>query len=723
LHSPRLFRGLFRALRGRLKAHVVVAVLAATSQLGQSAIVSAAPATSPASLHRPQAAAFACNPGGNSDTRQGCQRLMSQTSSVDDAPRLALPAGGRPCPSSGPSASCNAGDSAAEPAPGVSTLPPGRSECPTRLDQSTIDAPASCDDTLLPAPQPAVPAGRLGTTFLPARVTPSIPMWTLSAADPSPRVHLESSATALKPGRLAILTATASVSVTGTRSAIEIFDQSTNALVGACMQGSQCQVAYAAKSGVRTFAAFITPPVAGQPSDNAVTSNAVTVGWFGVALATSPAAVVGPGKAITFSATATADLSGTGYELGLYDQASGARLTYCSRGTICSTNLTKEQAGSRSIVAYIAAASDTLPAPSILAKSSSVDATWLGVSLDANTTHPQRGTSVFMRATANIDVTNTPWSIGIYDQNGDLVSDSCKSGTTCSARVTITTGATPWFTAVIGAVRPLADGTSSTLVQLVRTAQQHASLINIQARSNPVQPTRLLWGVDSCKPFTSDPTAAGGLYPQVRRHYGSPDFWGRYMTRTYNCPGISATEIAAAAYRKMGILPIYNDYDCSAVRSYTTGFRYATEATAAAATLGIPEGTGLAIDIEPPGDYCPGAARVDAGFVDGWYDGITAANYAPVYYGNGTAGSEFGSAWCRAVNSRPEIAANSYLWSFEPSLIGRFTRNRSPEYSPEQPGCAANMAAWQYVLSSGGRPDVDSDEAISRLPLWFPQSQ
>ena len=36
-------------------------------------------------------------------------------------------------------------------------------------------------------------------------------------------------------------------------------------------------------------------------------------------------------------------------------------------------------------------------------------------------------------------------------------------------------------------------------------------------------------------------------------------------------------------------------------------------------------------------------------------------------------------------------------------------------------GCAGNMAAWQYVLSSGSRPDVDSDEAISSLPLWFPR--
>ena len=98
---------------------------------------------------------------------------------------------------------------------------------------------------------------------------------------------------------------------------------------------------------------------------------------------------------------------------------------------------------------------------------------------------------------------------------------------------------------------------SAPLVQLVRTVRTRASLVNIQARSIPVQPTTLLWGVDSCKPLTGDPTAAGGLYAQVRRWYGSPDFWGRYLTNTDNCPGISTTEIAAAAYRKMGILPIY----------------------------------------------------------------------------------------------------------------------------------------------------------------------
>jgi len=105
--------------------------------------------------------------------------------------------------------------------------------------------------------------------------------------------------TALKPGQRAVLTATASLTMSGTRSAIEIFDQTTETLAGACMQASQCLVAYAANSGVHTFAAYVTPPVANQPTPNVVASNSVTVAWFNVSLAAVSASMVGPGKPVT----------------------------------------------------------------------------------------------------------------------------------------------------------------------------------------------------------------------------------------------------------------------------------------------------------------------------------------------------------------------------------------------------------------------------------------
>ncbi|MEA2656091.1 MAG: hypothetical protein QOI23_1456, partial [Chloroflexota bacterium] len=180
------------------------------------------------------------------------------------------------------------------------------------------------------------------------------------------------------------------------------------------------------------------------------------------------------------------------------------------------------------------------------------------------------------------------------------------------------------------------------------------------------------------------------------------------------------TEIAGAAFRNFGILPIYNDYDCNAVSGYRVGLQYAAEAAAAAVRLGIPQGRAIAVDIEPYGEQCPGAAKVDAAFIEGWHDGVMSASYVPLFYGNGTSGSEFGNAWCSAVVQRPEVAVDSFLWTFQPSLVGRWTKAKAPAFTPNQPGCTGNFDVWQYVLSSGYKPDVDSDEALSTVPLWYP---
>jgi hypothetical protein len=67
------------------------------------------------------------------------------------------------------------------------------------------------------------------------------------------------------------------------------------------------------------------------------------------------------------------------------------------------------------------------------------------------------------------------------------------------------------------------------------------------------------------------------------------------------------------------------------------------------------------------------------------------------------------------------VAVDSFLWTFQPSLVGRWKKSTAPEFSPHQPGCAGNFDVWQYVLSTGARPDVDSDEALSTVPFWYPQ--
>jgi Domain of unknown function (DUF1906) len=702
LHS---FRQFVVDFKFRPKAHLALAFVVVSNQLSFVALAAAPSSSLILAGVRHQGAAV-CAAGVDSATaaRQGC----IAPAAANDA-TLSLPPGSEQCPASGPGAACKSQDTSTEIAPGVASTPDGQSPCPAAADNPAPSSPAACTDTLLPAPTTAAPSTTSGESIAAPAVPPSVPASTLRPTQVTQRLDLAAGTAFLQAGGKAILTATASATMTGTNSAIEIFDQTTRTLAGACTQSSQCIVAYSAASGLHNFTAFITRPGAQMPAAGAgVSSNEVGVTWLGISLA-SDATLVAPGKPVTFTATSTFDVGRAGRVIMIYDNTTKQKLTYCSRGTTCSTSLTQVAGGAHEIVGWVPGQPEALSTP--------ITATWLGVSLSGDSTYPQAGGTVHLLATANIDLTNTPWSLGIYDQHGWLVGQACKTGNTCGADIMLTSGDTPYFSAVIGTV-PQAKPTS-TLGQLLGKVAGPTALVNIQARSAAIQPTRILWGVDSCKAFTSSPYGADGLLPQVQGALGTPDFWGRYLTDTV-CPAISAAEVAAAAHFHMGILPIYNDYNCSNVVGYDTGKTYAAAAISAAGGIGIPQGRAVAIDIEPPGDACPGAAGVDAGFIQGWYDGVAGAGYVPTYYGNGTGGSEFASAWCSAVAAQPAVGNYSYLWSFEPSLLGSYNRASAPGYSPNQTGCAGSMAAWQYQISAGSNPDVDHDEALSSLPLWFP---
>lgn len=634
-------------------------------------------------------------------------------SSGGDSLELSVPAGAQPCPGSGAGAACGSATDQTE--PGVASTPDGASACPTAPDKPVLSSPAACTDTQLPIEAALTDESSKRVSTNAPVVVPSVPVSSLQTGSVQ-RLTLSGSANAVQPGQGVVLTATSTLNVKDVDTAIEIFDQTTGTLAGACTQGSQCIVSYTANSGIHSFAAYLTKPTSRMPSDGSgLMSNPIAVGWVGVTLS-SKSPVVGPGKAITVTASSTVPIDKSGNLLQLFDASTKSRLSYCSQGTTCSLSMIQPASGVRSVVAALGKSSSTFPPPVTQAQSDPVSVTWLSVTLDGSSTF-QLGGAVYLNATSNADLSNTPYSIGIFDDQGHLVAAPCKSGTTCSTQISLPTGATPHYSAAIGVVPP--PDTSSKLGQLLHKVTGPSSLVSIQARSASVQPTRMLWGVDSCKSFTDDPTAGNGLYPQVVSSLGPPDFWGRYLTNTV-CPGISGAEISAAHSKHMGILPIYNDYNCSNVVGYDTAMGYATAAVAAARSLGIPEGRGLAIDIEPPGDACPGAANIDTGFIQGWFDGMKDGHYIPIFYGNGTAGSEFGSQWCVAVTAMPEIANEGYVWSFEPSLLGNYNKGSAPYYSPNTTGCPGHASAWQYQISAGSNPDVDHDEAVSDLPLWFP---
>ena len=621
----------------------------------------------------------------------------------DENSLLSLPKGQDQCHNSGPSAACSTVISPADYVPGTPALPVGQVACSSADGKSLPSTPAACGDAVLPPSSPVSSGGD------PEKVaSPSLPLGSLGARLPY-RLNLSSNADTVTANKQVVLTATASSTVTGTNLAIEIFDHTSNTLVAACGQGSQCSVAYSAMSGIHDFAAYATAPTSSMPGEGtALTSNHVSVGWLESSISASTT-VAGQGQSVTFIASSSVDVQRTGRWLEIYDLTTDSRITYCSLGTACTTSLKQTVGGVHEIVGYVNGSPEAVSAP--------ISVTWLDVSLSATSIGPKSGGTIYLKATTNADLANTPWVVGVYDEKGNLVDHACKTGNICSVKAWMAGGTTPRYTAVIGSL-PSSSNTSVTSPAVHPAPPAVPSLVDVQAKSSAVEPTHLLWGVDSCKAFVGD-VSGGNLYSKVAHRLGAPDFWGRYLTNTV-CPGISRAEIALAATHHMGILPIYNDYNCSAVVYYGTGRAYAARAVAAAQRLGIPQGRVLAIDIEPPGSACPGAGGVDAGFISGWYDGVTGAGYVPVYYGNGTRGSEFARAWCAAVTAQPTIATGSDLWSFQPSLLGHFNKNRAPNYAPYDTGCAGNMLAWQYVLSAGNAVDVDQDEAISSLPLWYP---
>jgi hypothetical protein len=640
------------------------------------------------------AVALAHPAGGASTVRASTADLCAAaTCSIEaaDALQVSLPDGSQPCPASGVGASCLT-SRGADVTPGKASTPDGLTPCPT---SSPLSTPAACSD---PVPQPASDGAPAGNPS----VQPSVPVSTIRPPASPPSLTLASSAPAAVSGGNVILTATASAKVLRPGSAIQIFDTTAGTLVGSCSQGTQCGVGYSADAGVHRFQAIVSEaPSGAMPPSSSVASDAVSVGWIDVSLATTQTAL-GPGKSATLTATSTVPVEQFGYSIQLLEGDRMTPITYCSRGTSCSVSVAESVSGAHGFTASVGPAT-----------SDHLSVTWLSVELSGTSPYRVDG-MIHLRAQTNIDLTDTPWSLGILDAQGHLVAPPCKTYSFCTADVPVSYPSTPQFTAVIGAIPPA--GTDGVL-NLVQTVSGPANLINIQTRSATFKPARLLWGVDSCKAFTGDPTI--DLYHSVAGGLGAPEFWGRYLTPTV-CAGISSAEIAMAHTLGMGILPIYNDYECSDVAGYDTGLGYAQAAVAAAVGLQVPQGRVLAIDVEPPGPYCSG--NVDAAFVQGWYDGITSAGYVPVYYGNGTTASEFATAYCAAESQDNALATGSYIWSFEPSLDARgMSKYHSPDWGPYLPGCPDAVAAWQYQIDVfSPNPNIDSDEALSTLPLWYP---
>jgi Domain of unknown function (DUF1906) len=499
-------------------------------------------------------------------------------------------------------------------------------------------------------------------------------------------ISLTATPAAMSPGQTTSLQANANTNVGPSPYWISIFDETTGARVALCASGSTCGVNInQASSTIRDYIAYVggsgtTRP----PSPVQATSNYVEVTWLSVSLAVD-ATVLPPGVYVGMTATASQDIGPTLYAIDIFDVTAGSIVAHCGTGITCYTAVTQPSATIHSYQARIDCAG-SCQAPAIRATSNQVTVTWVSVSLRASTNGQVAGNWVTLTATANANITYTPYDIWISDQTTQQNVGVCTSGSSCSLPITESVAGTHTFIAYVA--KP--GGTYPPT--------------GIAATSSTLPIYWVSWGVDSSwSPITDT------MLSSVTSALGKPDFWGRYIGQTGTAPDMTASEATLAHQNGIKILPIFSEYTQGQTSGYSTGVYFASYAAVAANSLGIPGGTMIAIDIEHN-------SYVNAAFIQGWYDGLVAKNYVPAIYAN-PGDTYFPGAYCTAVANQPAIGTNLLLYSVEPSLL-HLPRASAYGWGPSAPGCANNTQVWQYNLSGGSNPNVDLDEALASAPLW-----
>lgn len=119
-----------------------------------------------------------------------------------------------------------------------------------------------------------------------------------------------------------------------------------------------------------------------------------------------------------------------------------------------------------------------------------------------------------------------------------------------------------------------------------------------------------------------------------------------------------------------------------------------------ATNLGIPEGLTIFADIE-------GTANVDADWLRGYYEGVTATGYSVGFYADGDG--NFQQPFCSAVSVNSAMAS-APIWANQ-DQTGRTTRANHPDFSGAQvPSCSTQGA---LVTLQYGSPASDSENGAN----------
>jgi hypothetical protein len=209
---------------------------------------------------------------------------------------------------------------------------------------------------------------------------------------------------------------------------------------------------------------------------------------------------------------------------------------------------------------------------------------------------------------------------------------------------------------------------------------------------------RKVWGVNSSIPVDQE------LYESVRNKFGSPKFWGRYLTERANLSsGLSKEEINFIRSKGIKILPIYNVI--TEAVGYEEARVAARNAVYHARRLGFPKNIALFANVEH-------FYKVDAEWITGWVETLLPSGYRSGFYHDSVKG-DFSQAYCQAVQQNNEVAVQGLLWSAEPET-GATSERKAPRFNPAKPNCKANVWVWQYGQDAKKCP-IDTNLADERV--------